>query len=147
MWAKSGLRVAALTVLGIIVTEAGISLVARWPHQFAGHGDRSRMLADFVGSGTALAPPLVLIVVLGLIAYGVQRADRWGTAAAILLIPVSAVMAIGAFGEATAAATPDVPRAAQLAGGGAGVALSLALLILAIASLASVRHRAPAQSS
>ena len=55
MSAKSGLRVAALTVLGIIVIEAGISLAARWPHQFAGRGDRSRMLADFAGSGTALA--------------------------------------------------------------------------------------------
>jgi hypothetical protein len=52
-WLSLAARVAAmLWVLGAVV-----SVLARWPHQFDGHGDRRHMVADFVSSGTALAPP------------------------------------------------------------------------------------------
>ena len=52
---------AVRAVLALILVEAVISILARWPHQFGGSGDPHRMLQQFAGSGTALAPPLFII--------------------------------------------------------------------------------------
>ncbi|MGH9920720.1 MAG: hypothetical protein ACRD6W_17850, partial [Nitrososphaerales archaeon] len=136
MKSPTALRIAVPAVLAVIVIEAAWSIAARWPHQFGGQGNRHQVLSEFVSSGgTALAPPLVLVILLGLIAIGVQRNDRWRSAATVLLIPVAVVMAIGAAGEALAKATPNVPHSAPIAGGTVGALLSLMLLALAIGSL------------
>lgn len=134
--AQRSLRIAVPSVLAVIAVEAVVSVAARWPHQFGGPGRPDRVGADFVTSGgTALAPPLLLVVLLAVVALGVQAGSRWRIAATVLLLPVAAVLTVGALGEALAPATPDVPRAAQLAGGAVGAVLSLALLLLAGAAL------------
>jgi hypothetical protein len=65
---ESVLKRAVPAVLAIIVVEAVVSIAAGWPHQFAGKGQPDHVLAEFVGSGTALAPPLVMVVLLALVA-------------------------------------------------------------------------------
>jgi uncharacterized membrane protein len=140
--AQRSLRIAVPGVLAMVVVEAVVSIAARWPHQFAGHGRPDQVGADFVaGGGTALAPPLWLVVLLAVVALGVHAGPRRRIAATALLLPVAAVLTVGALGEALATAGPDVPRAAQLAGGVVGVALSLLLLVLACVSLAEAWRR------
>jgi len=130
------------SVVGTILIEVIISVAARWPYQFGGHGNRHHVLSEFVSSGgTALAPPLVLLIVLALIAVAVQRTDRWRTAATVLLIPVAAIMTVGAAGEAAAKSTPDVPRAVLIAGGLFGILLSVSLFGLAVTALTTRRAR------
>ncbi|MGH8961259.1 MAG: hypothetical protein ACRDWT_08635 [Jatrophihabitantaceae bacterium] len=133
-------------MVAVIVVELVISLAARWPLGTGRHSDPHRMLGDFVSNGTALAPPLFIVIVLLVLAVGVQRSDRWGTATTVLLVPLAAVMAVGAAYDAGATANPHVPTAAQLVGGIVGAALSVLLLGLAIAALVTAHSGKPSAS-
>lgn len=133
------LRAAVPAVLAVVIVELVISVAAHWPLGTGRHGDPHRMLSDFASNGTALAPPLFIVIALLVLAVGVQRSDRWGTAATVLLVPLAAVMAAGAAYDAGATANPHVPAAAQLIGGIVDTALSLLLLALAIAVLFTFR--------
>jgi hypothetical protein len=148
MRSQRSLRIAVPSVLAVVVVEAVVSIAARWPHQFGGHGRPDEVGADFVtGGGTALAPPLWLVVLLAVVTLGVQAGPRGRIAATVLLLPAAAVLTVGALGEALAPAGPDVPRAAQLTGGVVGVALSLLLLVLAGAALGEAWRRRGAERS
>lgn len=141
---QAALRTAVPAVLGLIVVEAVVSIAARWPHQFNGAGRRDQVLADFLGGGgTALAPPLALVVVLAVVGAGLFLRGVPRLVATVLLVPVAAVMTVGVLGELLAAPTPDVPRAVQLLGGVVDGVCCLTLLVLAVTSLARAR-RAPA---
>ena len=126
------LRIGVPILVLVIAAEAVLSVVAGWPYQFGGHGNPHQVLADFATHGTALAPPLFLFVPLLLVAVGLQLSRIWRVAAAILLVPVAALMTVGAAGEALAAATPDVPRVVQIVGGAVDTILSAAMLITAV---------------
>lgn len=142
------LSLAAPVVAALLVVGAIVSIAARWPHQFGGQGDRGSMLADFVRSGTALAPPLPFLVLFVLVSVLVRRPDRWGTGARFVLLALSAVMIMASLGEAFAAPTPDVPRAVQVFSGVWGSAAGGLLLVLCVGSIVSGRsaasRRAPA---
>jgi hypothetical protein len=134
------LRLFTPVVLLLVAVEAVVSIAAGWPHQFNGSGDPDRVLAEFPGSGTALAPPLLVVVVLALVAAGLQRPGTVRTVATVLTLPLAALMAVGSAGEALAPATPDVPRSVQLVGGGLDALLSVALLVLAVLALVEGRR-------
>lgn len=129
------LRLAVPAVLAIIVVEAVVSIAAGWPHQFGGHGVPNQTLEEFPANGTALAPPLFLVLLLVLIAVAVQAKGVWGTVGTALLVPVAAIMVVGAAGELVAAPTPDVPSAVRVFGGVLDTLLSLVLLVLAVSAL------------
>ena len=134
------LRLFVPAVLLLIAVEAVVSIAAGWPHQFNGSGDPDRVLAEFPSSGTALAPPLFVVVVLVLVAAGLQRPGPVRTLATVLTLPLAVLMAVGSAGEALAPATPDVPRSVQLIGGGLDSLLSVALLVQAALALVEGRR-------
>ncbi len=129
------LSTVAPIIFGLIVVLALLSIIGRWPHQFGGQGDPDHIIQELLTSGTATAPPLPILIVFGVVAWAVRRADRWGVAARILLIPLAVLMAVGAIGEAAAPASPDVPRLVQLGNGVFGVVAAALLAVLAVASL------------
>ena len=135
----------SLVVLGVIILEAIVSLIAHWPYQFNGPGAPDSVWPDFINNGTALAPPLVLIIVLALLTWGVHLSGRIQLVSAILLAVLALVMIVGAMGELTAPASPDVPRAVQLAGG-VNAVLAVALLVTTVRWLVA-RRRAKVVSS
>lgn len=135
MRATPSLIIAAPIVVGLSVVAAVVSILARWPHQFGGHGDRQHMLADFAGSGTALAPPLAFLVLFAVASLVIRRSDVWGTVACVVLIAISASILVGSLGEAFAGRTPDVPRAVQVFSGVWGTAAGGLLAVLCIRSI------------
>lgn len=143
--AQSTLKVLVPAALALIAVEAVVSIAAGWPHRFNGHGRPDQVLADFVGSGTALSPPLWLVVLLAVCWAGLRARSPWRGIALVLLVPVTALLTMGSIGEAVAPATSDVPRAVQLVGGVVDVLVSLALLLLTVVSLVQAR-RAGAQA-
>jgi hypothetical protein len=146
--AARALRLAVPVVSAIIGVEAALSVIAGWPHQFNGHGDPHQVLAEFPGHGTALAPPLFILVPLVIVALAVQLSGGWRVVAALLLVPLAAILAIGAAGEAFAAATPDVPQAVQLVGGGLNILLAVAMLVTAVLTIvAAIRSRGKINSA
>ncbi len=118
-------------VLAIILVEAVVSIVARWPHQFGGSGDPHHMFQEFVTNGTALAPPLFIVAGLLVVAAFIGRQDRWGLVLTVFAVVLGGIMVIGSLGEALAAATPDVPRAVQIVGGLINVTASVLVFLLA----------------
>lgn len=124
-------RVLAPVLFGVTVVLALISLVAGWPQQFGGSGSKANILADFVSSGTATAPPLFALVIFGVAAFVAGRRDRWGTAALIVLLLLAVLMAVGSLGEGLAAPSPDVPRPVQFLSGGFGALAGFALFVAA----------------
>jgi len=135
MRATRWLGLAAPVIFALTVAAAAVSLMARWPYQFGGHGSRAHMFADFVQSGTALAPPLLILVIFGVSAVLVTRRDAWGTVGCVLILALSVLMVAGSAGEALAKATPDVPRAVQIFSGVFGCAAALVLAPLAVVSI------------
>jgi hypothetical protein len=135
MRATRWLGLAAPAVFALTAAAAAISLIAQWPYQFGGHGSRAHMLADFLRSGTATAPPLVILIILGASAVLVRRRDGWGIAGAAIVAALSVLMIAGSLGEALAKATPDVPSAVQAISGTIGTAAGLVLGTLAAASI------------
>jgi hypothetical protein len=142
MRATRALCVAAPVVVVLVALGAVVSIVQGWPHQFGGQGDPAHVASEFLSSGTALAPPLLVLVILALVAACVRRGDRWGTIACWALVPLSALMIVGSLGEALASPTDDVPRAVQVLDGVWGCVAGVVLAVLAIASLRE-RRAAP----
>jgi hypothetical protein len=139
MRATKALGVVAPVVALLVVVAAAVSVGARWPHQFGGHGSRNHMVHDFVTSGTAMSPPLIVLMLLVAAAASVRRADRRGTVACLALVLLGALMIVGSVGEAVAPRTPDVPHEVQLFSGAWGATAGLVLASLAITSM-SERH-------
>lgn len=135
MRARRPVVVAAPVIAGLSVVGAVVSVLARWPHQFGGHGDPQHMLADFVSSGTALAPPLAVLVLLVAASLVVRRRDRWGAVACVVLVVLSVLMVVGSLGEAFAAPTADVPRAVQVFSGVWGTIAGGLLAVLGMRAL------------
>ena len=133
---KSG----SVVVLGIIILEAIVSLIARWPYQFNGPGAPDSVWPDFINNGTALAPPLVLVVVLALLTLGVHLSGLIQLISGILLAVLALAMIVGAAGELLSPASPDVPRAVQLIGGAVNAALAVALLATTVGWLVARRR-------
>lgn len=140
MRASRPLLIAAPAAAGLSVVLAIVSIWARWPHQFAGQGDRQRMLEDFVSSGTALAPPLPFLVLFVLASLVIRRRDRWAAVACVVLLVMSLLMIVGSLGEALAPPTPDVPRAVLLLSGGWGAVVGGLLVVLCVQSLRTGRR-------
>mgnify|MGYP001471836876 CR=1 FL=1 len=125
--------------LGFFIYAAAaalVSILAGWPAQFGGAGDPDKVGIEFVSRGTAIAPPLVPLLVLGGGALLVRRGRHWSTLGAVVLLLLGVLFVIGGIGEAFAPSPVTAPRAALViggvlaAGGGAVlVGLSLAALI------------------
>lgn len=111
-------------------------IAEQWPTQFGGKGDPSQITTQWISQGTALSPPLFLlvgvVVALGLLAAGERRAMVRAGAALASMIGV--IGTIGALGELLADPTPDVPRLVQQAAV-IGVIVSAAVVITGVALL------------
>jgi hypothetical protein len=124
-----------------MVVGAIVSIAAGWPAQFGGEGDPDAVASEFLTRGTALAPPLIPLLLFVLCAFGARRDDRLGTIATIGAVLLAVAFVIGSLGEAFAPETPDVPRAALLASGVIGALFSLAVIVTGLARLRELRLR------
>jgi hypothetical protein len=140
MRASRSLLIAAPVIAGLSVVGAVVSVLARWPHQFGGHGSRQHMFSDFLTSGTALAPPLVFLLLFIVASLLIRRRDGWSTGAQVVLLLISAFMVIGALGEGFAGATADVPRVVQMFSGLWGTVAGVLLAVLCARSILA-NHR------
>ncbi len=129
---------ACMLWLMVAAIETAIAVPERWPAQFGGKGDPTKMATQWITKGTALSPPLFLlvamVVALVLVTFARRRSvAQAGTALAGL---VGVIGIIGALGELLAAATPAVPGSVRDAAV-IGVALSAVVAITASAALRS----------
>lgn len=144
MRATPSLLIAAPVIVGLSAVGSVVSILARWPHQFGGHGNRDHMLSDFLRSGTALAPPLVVLVLFAIASLLIRRLDLWGTVACVVVLAISVLMIVGSLGEAFAGTTRDVPRVVQVFSGVWGTVAGVLLAVLCIRSIRAGRRDRPA---
>lgn len=123
-------------VVASISTVIGVA--NRWPAQFGGSGQVSEIGTQWMTKGTVLSPPLFLLLAMAgavaLMVFGKGRVSR--SVGAGLAILVGAIGCGGALGEVLAAATPIVPRGAQLSAT-SGVVISAAVVIAGVLTLRS----------
>lgn len=93
------LVLASLLILLTIVVDLVVSFVYKLPYEFGGHGDPNNMAADFVAHGTALAPPLVPIILLVVFTILAPSRRWWGTLSVVGLILLGVLFAVGQLGE------------------------------------------------
>ena len=74
---------------GLALTTVGIS--RGLPHEVGGIGSRLTVAADAWASGSAVSPPLVLLVVVGILAAIAMRETRGGARAASWLAVLASV--------------------------------------------------------
>lgn len=75
--------------LGLALTAVGISRAL--PYEVGGIGDRSSVAADVWAHGSAVSPPLVMLVIVGLLAAIAARPGRGGARAASWLAVLGSV--------------------------------------------------------
>ncbi|MGH2867666.1 MAG: hypothetical protein ACRDNK_08870 [Solirubrobacteraceae bacterium] len=134
------LRMAGLTWMGVAAVTTVIGVAERWPAQFGGAGQPSKIATQWMSKGTVLSPPLFMIVALALalaVAELVKARSAKIVAGAIAAL-VGAIGTVFTIGEAATAATPAVPTGAHL-GAFVGAALSLWVLAAALWFLRSAR--------
>lgn len=143
MWRQRFLR-SCLVLIVVMVVGALISIAAGWPAQFGGKGDPDSVASEFLTRGTALAPPLIPLLLFALCTFGAQRDDRWAMIATVGAVLLAVVFVIGSLGEALASETPDVPRPALVVSGVLGALLSLTVIVAGLAHLRERRTAAAA---
>ena len=128
-------RACALWLL-VAAIETAIAVAERWPAQFGGKGDPAKIATQWISKGTALSPPLFLLVgmVVALMLVTFARRRSLAQAGSALAGLVGATGIIGALGELLAVATPAVPGGVHDAAV-IGAALSAAVAITAAAAL------------
>ena len=130
-------RLVSFAVLIFVVWVVGtvVSVVAGWPAQFGGPGNPNNVAGEFLSRGTALSPPLSVMVALVVFVLLARSRRWWGTLGVVGLCLLAVATFVGAMGEAFAPATPDVPRAVLVLSGVLGVVLCPPLLFFGIAEL------------
>ena len=116
-------RLVSFAVLIFVVWVVGtvVSVVAGWPAQFGGPGNPNNVAGEFLSRGTALSPPLSVMVALVVFVFLARSRRWWGTLGVVGLCLLAVATFVGAMGEALAPATPDVPRAVLVLSGVLGV--------------------------
>lgn len=126
----------AILVIEILATVLAVAL--DWPAQFGGVGTDAG--EEWASRGTAISPPLVPLILLGIAAGLLLARARAATLLACVVAAILGVLfAVGSIGEAVAAATPDVSQAVLLASGITGVLMGVALVAGAAAVLPTLR--------
>jgi len=94
MWSKR-LRLVALFLLGVMVVSTIVAIINKLPYEVGGTGDPNTVAADFITRGTAISPPLLILLVLLLCAGLTLRRDWIATVGVvgIILIGVLALVA------------------------------------------------------
>ena len=141
-------RLVSVAVLIFVVWVAGtvVSILAGWSAQFGGPGNPNNVAGEFLNRGTALAPPLFVMVAFVVFVVLAPNRRWWGVIGVVGLCLLAVLTLVGALGEALAPSTPDVPRAVLVASGLLGVVLGPALLLSGVAELID-KVRARRQSS
>src|SRR5438270_10466379 len=89
----------SLLILATIIIDLLVSFVYELPYEFGGQGDPNNMAGDFVAHGTALAPPLVPIILLMVFAFLAPSRRWWGTLSVVGLILLEVLFTVGQLGE------------------------------------------------
>jgi hypothetical protein len=94
MWSKR-LRLVVLLVLGVMGISTMFAIINKLPYEVGGTGDPNTVAADFITRGTAISPPLFILLVLLLFAALTLRRGWVGTVGVmgIILLGVVAVVA------------------------------------------------------
>jgi hypothetical protein len=126
LWLVGGDAAAVLTV------AAAIAVVLRWPGQFGSSGRPEDIALEAVTRGTALSPPLPLLLAFVAALWLATRRHSGYEIGCVVLVLLSAVFLVGGLGEAMAPVTPDVPRTALVTSGIVSVLLSAAVVVIAV---------------
>jgi hypothetical protein len=107
--------VGSVSWLAIASLETVVGVVEEWPAQFGGGGDPARISTQWMSKGTALSPPLFLLVAMlvAIVLALVARGPRVARLAAAIGLVTGVIGVVGSFGELLAKATPAVPAGAQ----------------------------------
>jgi hypothetical protein len=125
----------AVLIFVVWVVCTLVSILAGWPAQFGGPGNPNNVAGEFLNRGTALAPPLFVMVAFVVFVVLVPNQRWWGVLGVVGLCLLAVLTVVGSLGEALAPSTPDVPRAVLVASGILGVVLGPLLLFFGIAEL------------
>ena len=126
------LRRVGVAAVGYLLGAAALAMVLRWPGQFAGPGAGERIVAEALTRGTALSPPLPLVLVLaGALWLATRRHAGYGLGCTLLVL-LSMAFIICGLGEAMVPVTQDVPRAALVLSGAVSTVLVGAVVVTAV---------------
>ena len=95
-------RLITSSVLYMVVASIGtiIAIVENRPAEFASFSTGLPVAQDFLyGNGTAMSPPLYMLIALGILTVLAPRRDRWGGVGAVGLVIFGLFTVIGALGE------------------------------------------------
>jgi hypothetical protein len=126
------LRVSGTAAVASLTAATALAVVLRWPGQFAGPVGGQHVLVEALVRGTALSPPLLLVVGLACSVWLATRRRTGylvGCAAVVLL---SMVVVVNGLAVAMVPITHGVPRAALVLAGATSAVLAGAAIVAAV---------------
>ena len=140
------LRGACCAWLVVAAIGTVIGVAERWPAQFGGKGVPSKTATQWITHGTVLSPPLFMLIAMAIALALVSLGNRRAVAVfgAVVALLVTALATVFTLGEMLSAATPAVPRGAQLSAV-VGTMLSIAVVVTSVALLSSIRSNRAGQ--
>ena len=132
----------ATVVIAIGLALTTIGLARALPYTFGGVGDRTSVGSDLWAHGSAVSPPLVGLVALGLLALVGMRPTRGGRRAASWLAVLGAALAVAglcepAQQEAILLASPDAALTTLV------IAFHAGLVSIVLAAIGDARRADP----
>lgn len=124
-----------LMFFGYCVAAALVAVFAEWPAQFGGPGDPTNVAGEFISRGTAMSPPLIPLVLLGVGSLLVRRRGWPLITGAIGLFSLGLLFVIGGFGEILAPDPVTTSRTVLVVGGVLAILGGMTLAILSGAAL------------
>jgi hypothetical protein len=126
------LRLAGAAATAFLAGATALAVVLRWPGQFAGPGAGQHILLEALVRGTAVSPPVPVVLGLACAVWlGCRRHTGWivGCAAVVL---VSMVVVVNGLAVAMAPITHGVPRAALVLAGAVSAVLAGVTIVAAV---------------
>ena len=126
------LRLVGLAAVGYLLVASALAVVLRWPGQFAGPDGAERIVAESLTHGTALSPPVPLVLAFAGAVWLATGRHAGYVLGCTLLVLLSMAFIICGLGEARVPVTHDVPRAALVLSGATSALLVGAVVVTAV---------------
>ena len=138
-------RVLGVLLLAVAAVAAAWSIYYRMPYGLGGRGSPDDVAVDFITKGTALAPPVITMIVLALTLLAVGRRGVLGTVCEVVVGLLGAVYVVGILGEPsfpagfTAGQVDLVSDAVRVL----ALILAVGLVVATVRALLARRRRSP----
>jgi hypothetical protein len=134
------LRVSGAAATAFLTAATALAVVLRWPGQFAGAVAEEHILTEALVRGTALSPPVPVVLGLAVAVWLGSRRHAVSIVGCAAVVLLSMLVVVNGLAVAMAPITHGVPRAALVLAGTASAVLAGVTIVAAVQRSLAAGH-------